>query len=71
MLLRLKRERLLKGDWTQAYVAEQLGLTRQAFNQIETGKRKPSYEVMIKLENLFGMSHRELFSLVDDKPDSA
>ena len=29
---------------------------------LETGKRKPSYEVLVKLEDLFGMTHRELFA---------
>jgi putative transcriptional regulator len=65
------RHRRLEQGWTLDYIAYVIGLTSQAISQIETGKRKPSYEVMTKLENLFGMSHRELFSLADDKPDSA
>ena len=52
---------LRKGKgWTQEYVSEQVGIASNTVHDIETGKQKPSYVVLIKLENLFGKSHREL-----------
>jgi transcriptional regulator with XRE-family HTH domain len=67
-MLRIKLERLKRCNWTLEYVAQQIGITNQAVHLIENSQRKPSYETLIKLENLFGLSHRELFSSVDDRP---
>ncbi len=55
----LKRVRALQG-WSQADVAKQLGITVQAYSLIETGKRDPSYEVLVALEDVFHASHRVL-----------
>ena len=59
-MLRIKQERL-NAKWTQLYIARKIGLTRTAVSEIETGKQLPSYKILIKLENLFNLSHRELF----------
>ena len=59
----LKQERI-KNGWTQEFVATQTGVTRTAYSLIETGKRKPSYDVLVKLLDLFGCSDpRKLFAL--------
>lgn len=63
MLLTLRQERIQRG-WTQNYVAEKTGLSLTAIQKIETGQRKPSYDVLVKLENLFQMNHRQLFGAV-------
>lgn len=55
----LKRVRALQG-WSQTDVAKQLGITVQAYSMIETGKRDPSYHVLVALEDVFHTSHREL-----------
>lgn len=60
MLLTLRQERIQRG-WTQNYVAEKTGLSLTAIQKIETGQRKPSYDVLVKLEDLFGLTHRQLF----------
>lgn len=65
MILRIRQERILR-QWTQVYVAEKVGLTKAAIHDVETGRRKPSYEVLVKLEDLFNLSHRELFREIDD-----
>jgi transcriptional regulator with XRE-family HTH domain len=57
----IKRERLTKG-WTQGYVGKQVGVTKTAVHDIENLRRKPSYDVLIKLENLFNQDHRYLFA---------
>ena len=48
----MRNIRIAKG-WTLQWVGDQIGLTRDAVNKIETGKRHPSYEVIIKLQTLF------------------
>lgn len=60
ILLRIKQERI-KRSWSQNFVAQKLNITKSAFANIETGRRQPSFEVLVKLENLFNLSHRELF----------
>ena len=56
----LRQERIERG-WSQQYVAREVGVSRVAIHQMETGITKPSYDVLIKLENLFQLGHRELF----------
>ena len=66
----LNKERIQKGLSQQA-VAEYVGITQTAFQKIETGKRKPSYDVLVKLLELFGYSDpRQLFAEADDQFDS-
>ena len=55
------RERISR-EWTREYVGAQVGVTSEAIRLIETGRRDPSYHVLAKLEELFGMTHRELFA---------
>lgn len=56
----MKQERINRG-WSCDYIAEKTGLTAEAVRLIEVGERNPSYTVLIKLEDLFQMSHRDLF----------
>ena len=69
MKLQIRQERL-KNKWTQEYVATQIGVTKQAVQQIENNQIKPSYEILVKLENLFNKDHRQLFAVIDDTPIS-
>ena len=57
----LRQERISR-NWTLDYVAEKVGVSKQAVHDIEVGRRKPSYNVLVALEDLFGLSHRILFS---------
>ena len=65
----IRQERTRRG-WSCEYIAERTGLTSEAIRLIETGARNPSYEVLVKLEDLFGLGHRELFGAAtpDDTP---
>lgn len=69
MYLVLRQERIRR-HWTQQEVAQQIGVTRTAYHHIETAQRNPSYPVLVKLEDLFRLSHRQLFALADDAPQS-
>ena len=48
-------------DWSQAQLGEQLGVSRQAVNAIETGKYDPSLPLAFKLARLFDMRIEEIF----------
>ena len=65
-MLKMKQERI-KNNWSQQTVAEKVGITKSAYSNIETLKRRPSYEVLVKLENLFNLSHRDLLEQVPDE----
>ncbi len=60
MRIMLWQERKAKG-WTQEYVAAKIGISSEAVSMLETAQRKPSYDILVKLEDLFQMTHRELF----------
>lgn len=53
-------------DWSRTYVAKKLGVTPEMVRLIEIGRRNPSYDVLVKLENLFQKSHRQLFAVADE-----
>jgi putative transcriptional regulator len=54
-------------DWSQADLAEQLGVSRQTVNAIETEKYDPSLPLAFKIAKLFGKSIEEIFSPEKDK----
>ncbi len=60
-MYRMIRQERVKRGWTQEYVARRIGLSLTAIQKIETGERNPSYPVLVKLEDLFQMNHRDLF----------
>lgn len=68
MNLMIRAIRIKKG-WSQKYVAEKVGVTLSLIQKIETGQRKPSYDVLVKLEDLFHMNHRKLFGASIPEPD--
>lgn len=66
MILNIRQERIQRG-WTQQRVANQVGLSKTAIHDIEKGKQKPSYDVLVKLLDLFGYNDpRQLFAPVDE-----
>lgn len=52
MELMLRQERMKRG-WTLEQVAEKVGITKPAVQMLETGVTKPSYDVLVKLLDLF------------------
>ena len=49
-------------DWSQAQLAEALGVSRQTVNAIETGKYDPSLPLAFKMADLFECSIEDIFS---------
>ncbi|MEO6580394.1 MAG: helix-turn-helix transcriptional regulator [Sphingomicrobium sp.] len=62
------RLRVLRAEraWSQAELAAQLDVSRQAVNAIETGKYDPSLPLAFKVARLFGQTIEEIF---DDSTD--
>ena len=48
-------------DWTQAQLARELEVSRQAVNAIETGKYDPSLPLAFRVARLFGHPIEDIF----------
>ena len=55
------RELRGKQGWSQAELAEQLDVSRQTVNAIETGKYDPSLPLAFKIARLFGRPIESIF----------
>lgn len=59
---KLKVERAKK-DLTQEELAEEMEVSRQTVNAIETGKYDPSLELALKLAEFFECNVEDIFSI--------
>ena len=57
------RELRAAKEWSQADLADQLGVSRQTVNAIETEKYDPSLPLAFKVARLFKKSIEEIFEL--------
>lgn len=48
-------------EWTQADLADRLGVSRQTVNAIETGKYDPSLTLAFKISRLFDQPIERIF----------
>ncbi len=60
----IKVERARK-NWTQADLADAIGISRQSIVSIESGKFVPSTVLALKMAETFGCKVEELFILED------
>lgn len=58
---RLKTLRAEKG-WSQAALGEELDISRQSVNAIETGRYDPSLPLAFKIAKLFELKIEDIFS---------
>jgi len=58
----IKVERARK-NWTQADLAKEIAISRQAVNSIETGKFIPSTVLALRMAKVFGTTVEVLFQL--------
>jgi putative transcriptional regulator len=49
--------------WTQADLAQRIGVSRQSVNAIETGKFDPSLPVAFRLAELFELTIEDVFTM--------
>jgi len=57
----LKVQRAIR-EWSQAELAERLGVSRQTVNALETGKYDPRLPLAFKIARLFGQPIEALFA---------
>ncbi len=64
----INRLRVLRAErsWSQAELAERLGVSRQTVNAIETEKYDPSLPLAFRIARTFGLAIEEIF-----QPDGA
>ncbi|MXW24754.1 MAG: helix-turn-helix transcriptional regulator [Dehalococcoidia bacterium] len=55
------RELRAERGWTQADLSEELGVSRQTVNAIETGKYDPSLPLAFRIATLFGRPIEAIF----------
>lgn len=57
------RLKVLRGErsWSQQDLADQLGISRQSVNAIETGKYDPSLPLAFRIAALFGAQIEDIF----------
>mgnify|MGYP002642138298 FL=1 len=53
-------------DWSQAQLAEELDVSRQTINAIETGKYDPSLPLAFKMAKLFESRIEDIFTPEED-----
>ena len=60
--------RVLRAErrWSQAELAERLGVSRQTINVIENEKYDPSLGLALKVARLFGKHVEEIFGLDEE-----
>ena len=49
-------------EWSQSHLADQLGVSRQTINALETGKYDPSLPLAFKIALLFKIPIEKIFS---------
>lgn len=59
------RELRAEREWSQGALADELGVSRQTVNAIETGKYDPSLPLAFKLARLFKKPIEEIFESED------
>jgi putative transcriptional regulator len=66
------RLRVLRAEkeWSQADLAEAVGVTRQCINAVETGKYEPGLDLAFKIARIFGKNVEEVFLYEESETSS-
>lgn len=67
------RLRVLRAErrWTQADLAERLGVSRNSVNAVENGKYDPSLPLAFRIARLFGLKVEDIFEDEEAGADGA
>jgi len=67
------RLRVLRAEkeWSQAELADHVGVSRQCINAIETGKYDPSLPLAYKIARTFSKNIEEVFLYQESDPGSS
>lgn len=60
------RERRAVSGWSQAHLADLLGVSRQTVNALENGRYDPSLPLAFRLAHVFSTTIEDLFSPTDE-----
>ncbi len=58
-------------EWSQADLADRLGVSRQTVNALEAGKYDPSLPLAFKISHLFELKIEEIFFPEADKEEQS
>lgn len=58
--------RFMKGEMTQAQLAEAIGVTRQTVIAIEQGRYSPTLEVAFRIARVFGVPLEQVFQYPEE-----
>jgi transcriptional regulator with XRE-family HTH domain len=61
------REARVKQGWTQADVAERIGLTPEVYGRLERGLMRPSVPTLVRLRHVLGVTSDELLGLSPER----
>ncbi len=64
-LINTLREERARLDWTQAELAERVGVSRKTINTVENGVFVPSTVLALKLARVMGTTVEDIFRIVD------
>jgi putative transcriptional regulator len=64
---RVRYHRFVRGEISQADLAEKVGVSRQTIVAIEKGNYNPSVELALRLSTALGATVEELFQLEEDE----
>lgn len=66
----INRLRVLRAEreWSQAELAQRLGVSRQTVNAIETGKYDPSLPLAFSIARIFGQPIEQIFQYQGQSP---
>jgi putative transcriptional regulator len=65
---KVRYHRFLRGEMSQAELAERVGVSRQTIVAIEKGNYNPSVELALRVSRQLGTTVEEIFQLAEETP---
>lgn len=55
--------------YTQAFIAQQIGVIRQTYSHYETGRVQPPMKILYRLADLYGIEMESLLDLISERKE--